>query len=97
MLFQSKEVIRERERAKYTLKNLPAGLTLTWQQYMLKRQYEDFCHCVAQVSIWGWQTPTVKVLNLLPYPSIISVYFSLSIVYLDVSVWPGIKTFVYIC
>ncbi|XP_050669493.1 actin-like protein 6A [Leptidea sinapis] len=47
---QSKEVIRERERAKYTLKTLPASLTQSWQQYMLKRQYEDFCHCVAQVS-----------------------------------------------
>ncbi|KAM3955626.1 LOW QUALITY PROTEIN: brahma associated protein 55kD [Aphomia sociella] len=47
---QSKEVIRERERARYTLKTLPAGLTQSWQQYMLKRQYEDFCHCVAQVS-----------------------------------------------
>ncbi|XP_047541414.1 actin-like protein 6A [Vanessa atalanta] len=47
---QSKEVIRERERARYTLKTLPAGLTHTWQQYMLKRQYEDFVHCVAHVS-----------------------------------------------
>lgn len=47
--FQTKEVIRERERAKYTLKNLPTGLTQSWQQYMLKKQYEDFCHCVAQV------------------------------------------------
>ncbi|XP_038217834.1 actin-like protein 6A [Zerene cesonia] len=47
---QSKEVIRERERARYTLKTLPAGLTQSWQQYMLKRQYEDFVHCVAQVS-----------------------------------------------
>ncbi|CAG5053287.1 unnamed protein product, partial [Parnassius apollo] len=47
---QSKEVIRERERARYTLKTLPAGLTQSWQQYMLKRQYEDFYHCVAQVS-----------------------------------------------
>lgn len=47
---QSKEVIRERERGRYTLKTLPAGLTQSWQQYMLKRQYEDFCHCVAQVS-----------------------------------------------
>ncbi|XP_026736367.1 actin-like protein 6A isoform X2 [Trichoplusia ni] len=47
---QSKEVIRERERGRYTLKTLPAGLTVSWQQYMLKRQYEDFCHCVAQVS-----------------------------------------------
>ncbi|XP_004933329.1 actin-like protein 6A [Bombyx mori] len=47
---QSKEVIRERERARYTLKSLPAGLTQSWQQYMLKRQYEDFCHCIAQVS-----------------------------------------------
>ncbi|KAF9417290.1 hypothetical protein HW555_005604 [Spodoptera exigua] len=47
---QSKEVIRERERGRYTLKTLPAGLTHSWQQYMLKRQYEDFCHCVAQIS-----------------------------------------------
>ncbi|XP_028159950.1 actin-like protein 6A, partial [Ostrinia furnacalis] len=47
---KSKEVIRERERARYTLKTLPAGLTHSWQQYMLKRQYEDFCHCIAQVS-----------------------------------------------
>ncbi|XP_026323251.1 actin-like protein 6A [Hyposmocoma kahamanoa] len=46
----SKEVIRERERARYTLKTLPAGLTASWQQYMLKRQYEDFCHCIAQLS-----------------------------------------------
>ncbi|CAG9134164.1 hypothetical protein JYU34_000938 [Plutella xylostella] len=47
---QSKEVIRERERPRYTLKSLPAALTLSWREYMLKRQYEDFCHCIAQVS-----------------------------------------------
>ncbi|CAG9573785.1 unnamed protein product [Danaus chrysippus] len=47
---QSKEVIRERERARYTPRILPAGLTSSWQQYMLKRQYEDFVHTVAQVS-----------------------------------------------
>lgn len=46
---QSKEVIRERERPRYTAKTLPAGLTHSWQEYILKRQYEDFCHCVAQL------------------------------------------------
>ncbi|XP_072937718.1 actin-like protein 6A [Epargyreus clarus] len=56
---QSKEVIRERERARYTLKTLPAGLTHSWQQYMLKRQYEDFVHCVAQISESPYDERTV--------------------------------------
>ncbi|CAH4032006.1 actin-like protein 6A [Pieris brassicae] len=58
---QTKEVIRERERARYTLKTLPAGLTPSWQQYMLKRQYEDFCHCVAQVSEIAYDERTAAV------------------------------------
>ncbi|KAI5634694.1 actin domain-containing protein [Phthorimaea operculella] len=57
----SKEVIRERERARYTLKQLPAGLTNSWQQYMLRRQYEDFCHCVAQVSETQYDERTAAI------------------------------------
>lgn len=50
----SKDVIRERDAPRFTLRNVPENLTQSWQQYMLKQLLQDF------------QTTTVQVLET-PY------------------------------
>lgn len=45
----NKEVIRDREKAKYTKKPFPFTLTNSWMSYMTKRTIQDFQQTVLQV------------------------------------------------
>lgn len=44
-----KEVVRERETPRFTVKKLPDKLTSSWQQYMLKGLLQDFQMSTVQV------------------------------------------------
>lgn len=45
----TKEVLREREAPRFTVKNLPDKLTTSWQQHMLKGLLQDFQMSTVQV------------------------------------------------
>lgn len=45
----SKDVIKERDNPRFTVKKLPDKLTTSWQQYMLKSVLQDFQMSVVQV------------------------------------------------
>lgn len=45
----SKEIVRERDPPRFTLRNLPDKLTQSWQQYMLKELLQDFQVSTAQI------------------------------------------------
>lgn len=45
----SKETVREREPARFTLKKVPEKLTTSWQQYMLKGILQDYQMSTVQV------------------------------------------------
>lgn len=44
-----KDVVKERDNARFTLRKLPENLTSSWQQYMLKGLLQDFQMSILQV------------------------------------------------
>lgn len=45
----SKDVVKDRDNARFTLKKMPERLTQSWQQYMQKSLLQDFQMSVVQV------------------------------------------------
>lgn len=49
-MLQTKEIVREKEKPRYTIRTMPEGLTASWQEYMTRQVLNDFTQTVVQVS-----------------------------------------------
>lgn len=45
-----KDVVKERDQPRFTKRTMPENLTLSWQNYMLRQQLQDYQAAVVQVS-----------------------------------------------
>lgn len=58
-LIASKEIVRDKEKPKFTKKKLPFQATQSWMTYMVKRTLQDFQQTVLQVNIYNTASQNV--------------------------------------